>query len=178
MTTGVPPVVPAKRVRVGLVGCVKTKRSQATVARDLYDSYLFRGRRSYVESSCGRWWILSAKHGLVDPDAVLAPYEQELTTASAAERRRWSGRVLEQLDDLGLDYASTTFESTPAPSTAASGSSTGSATGPQSSRCPPSTSPKASSEPSTPVRRPMLRRRAERSPPRHEPHRAGARTRR
>lgn len=41
-------------VRVGLVGCVKTKSRRAAPARDLYLSPLFRGWRSYVEAYA--WW--------------------------------------------------------------------------------------------------------------------------
>ena len=54
-----------------------------------------------MERACDRWWILSALHGLVDPDAVLAPYDVTLTRASVAQRRAWSGRVLSQLREMG-----------------------------------------------------------------------------
>ena len=86
---------------VGLVGCVSQKAAGPRPARDLYTSALFRGRRGYVERACDRWWILSALHGLVDPDAVLAPYDVTLTRASVAQRRAWSARVLSQLREMG-----------------------------------------------------------------------------
>src|SRR5437879_2590214 len=60
--------------RVGLVGCVKSKRSVPTAAADLYTSTLFVGRRRWVEASCERWFILSAKHGVVPPDELIEPY--------------------------------------------------------------------------------------------------------
>jgi hypothetical protein len=85
-------------MRIGLVGCVKQKRAHAVLARELYVSPLFRGRRSYVERSCDRWFILSAEHGLVEPDATLAPYEKTLNDASARERQAWSRRVLADLE--------------------------------------------------------------------------------
>src|SRR3990172_9853687 len=70
-------------MRVGLVGCTKSKQTHAAPARDLYTpSALFRGRRDYVERSCGRWFVLSAKYGLVDPDSIIEPYDQTLTKAS------------------------------------------------------------------------------------------------
>jgi hypothetical protein len=65
--------------RIGLVGCVKTKRSFASPGKDLYASPLFRGRRRYVEASCDRWFVLSALHGLVAPDEVLEPYDVTLS---------------------------------------------------------------------------------------------------
>jgi hypothetical protein len=86
-------------MRVGLVGCVATKRSEPAPARDLYTSPLFVGRRTAVERSCDTWFILSAMHGLVPPAQVLAPYDLALGDLSAAERRTWSRAVLADLDD-------------------------------------------------------------------------------
>lgn len=84
--------------RIGLIGCVKSKRHVASAARDLYVSTLFAGRRRFVERSCERWFILSAEHGLVAPDQVLVPYERALKNAGIEERRLWSERVLRQID--------------------------------------------------------------------------------
>lgn len=92
-------------MKIGLVGCVKSKQSGDAPARELYVSALFRGRRSYVERTCDRWFVLSAKHGLVEPEQVLAPYDEALARAPVAQRRRWSEEVLaalrERLGDLG-----------------------------------------------------------------------------
>jgi hypothetical protein len=96
--------------RIGLVGCVKTKLDHVASAKDLYVSPLFRGRRAYVESSCSRWFILSAKHGLVDPDAILEPYDQTLETASLGERREWSSGVLAAIRQKVGDLDGLTFE--------------------------------------------------------------------
>ncbi|HWO69164.1 MAG TPA: hypothetical protein VNP94_00195, partial [Actinomycetota bacterium] len=46
-------------MRIGLVGCVKSKRARPAPARDLYTSPLFRGARRFVERSCDRWFVLS-----------------------------------------------------------------------------------------------------------------------
>lgn len=93
------------RERIGLVGCVKTKRAVPDRAADLYVSTMFQGRRRYVEASCERWFILSALHRVIAPDEVIAPYEAALKTASASERRVWSEQVLaaleQRLGDLG-----------------------------------------------------------------------------
>ena len=84
--------------RIGLVGCVKDKAATARPARDLYLSSLFRGRRRYVEHSCDEWWILSALHGLVDPDEMLEPYDVALKDASRSAKREWSVAVLRAID--------------------------------------------------------------------------------
>lgn len=89
-------------MRIGLVGCVKSKLTVPAPARDLYTSTLFIGRRQFVEASCDRWFILSAKHGVVDPETILEPYDETLKTAGRAARRAWSQRVLSALDlELG-----------------------------------------------------------------------------
>jgi hypothetical protein len=81
-------------VRVGLVGCVKRKGPVAAPAGELYVSPLFAGRRRFVEASCDRWFILSARHGLVDPDEVVEPYDESLVAAGVGERHAWAERVL------------------------------------------------------------------------------------
>lgn len=85
--------------RIGLVGCVKQKCATAAAAEDLYVSTLFEGRRSAVERSCDRWFVLSALHGVVAPDDVIEPYDATLTAATRSQRRGWSLRVLAQLDE-------------------------------------------------------------------------------
>lgn len=78
-------------VRVGLVGCVKTKRSAGSLARDLYISTLFTGRRRYVETSCDCWFVLSARHGLVRDDDWLEPYDETLNDQAVPTRRTPEG---------------------------------------------------------------------------------------
>lgn len=92
--------------RIGLVGCVKEKASVPMPAQDLYTSTLFRGRRSFVETYCTQWWILSAQYGLVHPAQILPPYDRALKDATRAQRRVWSDRVLAAFDDrIGLATA-------------------------------------------------------------------------
>jgi len=88
--------------RVGLVGCVRQQGARRAAAQDLFVSPLFRARRTYVERTCGSWYVLSALHGLVAPGEELAPYDLKLKSLSQAERRAWSERVLTQLEaELG-----------------------------------------------------------------------------
>ena len=96
--------------RVGLVGCVKQKAHQPAPARELYTSTLFRGRKAFVVETCDKWFILSAKYGLVTPDEVLEPYDESLTDMTATARRAWAQRVLLQINTIGLTLAETIFE--------------------------------------------------------------------
>lgn len=101
---------PVGGARVGLVGCVKQKAASPMAAADLYTSTLFRGRRSWVERTCDGWFILSAKHGVLDPAAVVSPYDETLQGASRSVKRAWSRRVLDELQaELGA-FAGTVFE--------------------------------------------------------------------
>lgn len=85
------------RPLIGLVGCVKTKLGHPAPAQDLYVSELFRGRRAAVEARTARWFILSAEHGLVDPEQVIEPYERTLASLPVPARREWANSVLAAL---------------------------------------------------------------------------------
>lgn len=89
-----------------LVGCVKSKVYHRAPAKDLYNSTLWSKRRRYAELSGMPWAILSAEHGMVDPDEVLEPYDRYLGRESASYKRRWGAetavQVLEKTTELGL----------------------------------------------------------------------------
>lgn len=80
-----------------LVSCVKTKLPHPAPARDLYCSIWFRKARRLVEAQHAPWFILSAQHGLVDPNEVIAPYERTLKELSIEEQRNWADGVLRRL---------------------------------------------------------------------------------
>jgi hypothetical protein len=82
---------------IALVGCVKQKADHAAPAGELYTSTLFDRQRQWATSRCDRWFILSAKYGLVDPDAVIEPYELTLKALPRSAKQAWSERVLQQL---------------------------------------------------------------------------------
>ncbi len=81
------------RPPVYLVACAKTKAAQPCAAKDLYRSDWFRKARAYVEAQSAPWFILSARHGLLDPDAVVAPYEANLPRMCKLDRRAWATKV-------------------------------------------------------------------------------------
>jgi hypothetical protein len=61
-----------------IVGCGAAKRDTETEARDLYTSTYFKKKRAYAETIGDDYRILSAEHGLVAADDVLAPYETHI----------------------------------------------------------------------------------------------------
>lgn len=86
--------------RVALVSCVKSKRGAASPAGELYTSQLFRGLKAYAIAHADAWYILSAEHGVLRPDDLIAPYETTLNTMPKRDRVAWAGRVQLQLEIL------------------------------------------------------------------------------
>lgn len=89
-------------MRIGLVGCGKAKRGERSAARDLYAGDLFRAARDYCERHYDWWFVLSARHGLVEPSRVLDPYDETLAGKPAGDRAAWGERVASQIDALGF----------------------------------------------------------------------------
>lgn len=82
---------------VHLVACVAGKLDRPAPARELYRSPWFQKARAYVDRQGGRWFILSAKYGLIAPDEIIEPYDETLAGMSPAARRHWGACVLEAM---------------------------------------------------------------------------------
>lgn len=91
-------------MEIGLVSCTKSKRGHAAPPQDLYDeSAFFRKARQYARANHDGWYILSAKHGLLEPDGEpIEPYDDTLSGASVERKRDWSEMVYTQIHDKGL----------------------------------------------------------------------------
>ena len=50
-----------------------------------------------VESTKQRWFILSAKYGLVEPNREIGSYDSSLNSMPIAERREWAEDVSDEL---------------------------------------------------------------------------------
>lgn len=85
--------------RIGLVGCVKKKRKARSKARDLYISDLFIKTRRYSERHYDRWFILSAKYHLVEPETYIESYDETLNEKTKTERLEWAETVFRQVRD-------------------------------------------------------------------------------
>ena len=88
-----------------LLGCVASKQDQPAPAGELYTSTLWWKRRRYAEASGKPWIILSAEYGVIEPDAVIAPYDRYMESQPRAYRNEWSKAaaeaVIERCRDLG-----------------------------------------------------------------------------
>jgi hypothetical protein len=74
-------------ITICLVGCGSAKLERPARAKDLYTGSLFVAARAYAEQ-CDDWRILSARYGLLNPDAKVAPYNMRLPSREL-ERRQW-----------------------------------------------------------------------------------------
>ena len=79
-----------------LIGCSAHKLPHAANARDLYQGQLFKASIRYADAHDHAWAILSAKHGLVEPDRFLEPYDLRLSTHRMLQRA-WARSVDLQL---------------------------------------------------------------------------------
>lgn len=93
-----------------LVGCVETKLGHGALAKDLYVSDYFFKMRTFAEASEAPWFILSAEHGLVDPDAWLEPYNVYLPNTPRDYRLEWGAKVARQLQAAVGDLHEMTVE--------------------------------------------------------------------
>ncbi len=83
---------------VALIACASRKQDAPCRAAELYaPSTLFSLSYAYARTLTDRIYILSAKHGLVGEDAVIAPYDETLNDMPADGRRAWAEGVLSQL---------------------------------------------------------------------------------
>lgn len=68
-----------------VVGCGSAKRDVQSKAKDLYTSAYFSVKRNYGETIGDDWRVFSAKYGIVDPNAIIFPYDQSITDCTSEE---------------------------------------------------------------------------------------------
>lgn len=87
---------------VVLVACCDAKLPLAARAGDIYRSDLFLKARAWAERNGSRWFILSAKHGVLAPDTMIDPYDVSMIGRTRDERHSWDAMVLAQLRVHGV----------------------------------------------------------------------------
>ena len=89
-----------KKKLVYLIACSSEKLSKPALAKDLYDSPLFKKSLNYARkkaSSDKDIKILSAKYKLVDMDQKIKPYDLALGDIGAEKRKEWATEVYNTL---------------------------------------------------------------------------------
>lgn len=87
--------------RIVLISCARQKLPHRAKAKDLYISTLFKLNMKYANRlNPDAVLILSAKHGLLDLERQIEPYELTLNNMGVNEIKQWASRVLSQLKRL------------------------------------------------------------------------------
>jgi hypothetical protein len=95
---------PVRSGRVVLVGSSGATATAPGEAGRLFGSDGFARAREHAVHSQLPWFVLSAKHGLLDPDEVITPYEVQIDDQPSVYRTAWGEWVVAQLADrLQLD---------------------------------------------------------------------------
>lgn len=82
---------------VVLVAGASRKQAHACLAADLYTSSLFRKARAFAEREGAGWFILSAEHGLLAPEAITEPYDRTLGGSGKRARSAWALSVFARI---------------------------------------------------------------------------------
>ncbi len=94
--------------KIVLISCVSKKLPHLASAQDLYVSPLFRLNLQYARKlQPDAIYILSAKHGLLDLDNDVEPYNLTLNDMATRQVQAWAEQVLEQIKqraDLSRDH--------------------------------------------------------------------------
>lgn len=94
---------------IHLISCGMLKTADPAKARDLYTSSTFQqalafasGRASLTGTGPALCLIVSARHGLLDLDEVVAPYDESLKNMTPVEIEEWAALVTRQIAALGI----------------------------------------------------------------------------
>jgi hypothetical protein len=79
-----------------LISCVSRKMETPAPAKDLYVSAWFRLASEYARQF-DSWAILSAKHFLVDPEDVIAPYNMFMNNQTRLYKIVWADAVARKI---------------------------------------------------------------------------------
>ena len=87
--------------KIVLISCVSKKLPNKSKAQDLYISPLFRYNLEYAKSlKPDKIFILSAKHGLLNLDEEIEPYNETLNEMNSNEVKEWANSVLNELSKV------------------------------------------------------------------------------
>jgi len=92
--------------KIVLLSCVSKKKSFATRAEELYESSFFKYALKYAKKQePDHIFILSALHGLVELNQILAPYNVTLNNMSTKDRKQWTSQVFIQMQNKKVDLS-------------------------------------------------------------------------
>lgn len=88
--------------RIALIACSKSKQDsdQPIEACELYTGNTFKKSKEAIEKGrfkCEKYYIISAKHDLLDKSTEISRYDETLYCKDCDERKAWAEKVLSKL---------------------------------------------------------------------------------
>lgn len=77
-----------------LVSDSKSQRHMKSLAENLFSSALFQKSKAYATTKCTRWYILSARYGLIEPNQLIEPYGMMFDDLPGEQKFKWGQQVL------------------------------------------------------------------------------------
>lgn len=84
-------------MQIALIACCGEKKQESCKAEDIYKSPLFLLSKTWVKKRNLKWMILSAKHGLLNPDKIIDPYNLSLNNFKKDDLKKWDLMVQSQI---------------------------------------------------------------------------------
>lgn len=78
---------------LAIISCGAKKKSIPSKAVDLYEGVLFKAALSFVKRNTLNFVIISAKHAILKPEQVVAPYEMRIDQMNNDKYKLWALRV-------------------------------------------------------------------------------------
>ncbi len=84
-------------MKIYLISCVKQKKTGQHIANELYISPLFKKMLIHARNNGDKYYILSAKYGLLDAHMKISEYEESLNSKKEIEKKEWADNVFEDI---------------------------------------------------------------------------------
>ena len=76
-------------MRVAIITCGSTKKDYSGSAAEMYgDGRFFKTMKTYVEHTYDKYYILSGKYGLLEPNQIIEPYSDVVFFAQKIFKKR------------------------------------------------------------------------------------------
>ena len=84
--------------KIILIACVKEKLNHPAKAIDIYQGSLFKNWLNLAgKLDYDLLFILSGKHGLLDPQKIIHPYDLNLNNQNNEYKKKWAENVVNEL---------------------------------------------------------------------------------
>ena len=88
------------------LSCTASKNDKTCKAQEMYISAYFKKSFEYAKSLNPRKiYILSAKHGLLELNDIISPYNLTLNKMTSKERKLWADKVIKQCEAKNIDFS-------------------------------------------------------------------------